>query len=121
MARKRTDRLNVWPAFTDTKLAFVLILVLMLSYQVARSIELSGGKTRSGSRSARRRSNSGPAARLTAPSLFALLFPNLRVHRSMSDHLSVIAGEGTGAKIVDPLFIAQAAAMMEAIRQEYAR
>ncbi len=39
----------------------------------------------------------------------------------MSDHLSVIAGEGTGAKIVDPLFIAQAAAMMEAIRQEYAR
>ena len=41
MARKRTDRLNVWPAFTDTMLAFVLILVLMLSYQVARSIELS--------------------------------------------------------------------------------
>jgi len=41
MARKRTDSLNVWPAFTDTMLAFVLILVLMLSYQVARSIELS--------------------------------------------------------------------------------
>lgn len=41
MARKRSDSLNVWPAFTDTMLAFVLILVLMLSYQVARSIELS--------------------------------------------------------------------------------
>lgn len=46
MARKRTDSLNVWPAFTDTMLAFVLILVLMLSYQVARSIELSDPEER---------------------------------------------------------------------------
>ena len=41
MARSRTDDLDVWPAFTDTMLAFVLVLVLMMSYQVARSIELS--------------------------------------------------------------------------------
>lgn len=40
MARTRTDELNVWPAFTDTMLAFVLVLVLMLSYQVARSVDL---------------------------------------------------------------------------------
>ena len=30
MARRRTDTLNVWPAFTDTMLAFVLVLVLMV-------------------------------------------------------------------------------------------
>ncbi|WP_022836412.1 OmpA/MotB family protein [Salisaeta longa] len=41
MARTRTDTLNVWPAFTDTMLAFVLVLVLMISYQVARSVDLS--------------------------------------------------------------------------------
>lgn len=41
MARTRTDDLDVWPAFTDTMLAFVLVLVLMMSYQVARSLELS--------------------------------------------------------------------------------
>lgn len=40
MARTRTDNINVWPAFTDTMLAFVLVLVLMLSYQIARSVEL---------------------------------------------------------------------------------
>ena len=45
MARTRTDDLNVWPAFTDTMLAFVLVLVLMMSYQVARSIELSDATT----------------------------------------------------------------------------
>ena len=43
MARRRTDTLNVWPAFTDTMLAFVLVLVLMVSYQVARSIQIGPG------------------------------------------------------------------------------
>jgi len=38
MARSRDDTLNVWPAFTDTMLAFVLVLVLMISYQVARTV-----------------------------------------------------------------------------------
>lgn len=39
MARSRTDDLNVWPAFTDTMLAFVLVLVLMVAYQVAQFTE----------------------------------------------------------------------------------
>jgi flagellar motor protein MotB len=33
---------NVWPAFTDAMLAFVLVLVLMLAYQVGRSIQIVG-------------------------------------------------------------------------------
>ncbi len=41
MARTRTDDLNVWPAFTDTMLAFVLVLVLMASYLIARSVTLA--------------------------------------------------------------------------------
>jgi chemotaxis protein MotB len=40
MPRTRSDRVSVWPAFTDTMLAFVLVLVLMLAYQVARSVPI---------------------------------------------------------------------------------
>ena len=32
--------LNVWPAFTDTMLAFVLILVVALAYQVGLAVEI---------------------------------------------------------------------------------
>ena len=32
----------MWPAFTDTMLAFVLVLVLMLAYQVGRTIQIVG-------------------------------------------------------------------------------
>ncbi len=38
----RVAELNVWPAFTDTMLAFVLVLVLMLAYQVGRTIQIIG-------------------------------------------------------------------------------
>lgn len=44
MARTRTDDFNVWPAFTDTMLAFVLVLVLMASYLIARSVNLADPK-----------------------------------------------------------------------------
>lgn len=44
MARERKDKTSVWPAFTDTMLAFVLVLVLMMVYQVARSIDVSPPK-----------------------------------------------------------------------------
>ena len=40
MARRRSQSVNVWPVFTDAMLAFVLIMVLMVAYQVARFIEL---------------------------------------------------------------------------------
>jgi len=46
MARTRTDDLNVWPAFTDTMLAFVLVLVLMASYLIARSVNLADPEIR---------------------------------------------------------------------------
>ncbi len=44
MARSlsRTSAVEVWPAFTDAMLAFVLVLVLLLAYQVGRSIEIAG-------------------------------------------------------------------------------
>ena len=32
----------MWPAFTDAMLAFVLVLVLLLAYQVGRAIEIAG-------------------------------------------------------------------------------
>ena len=35
--------LNVWPAFTDTMLAFVLVLVLVIVFQLARSVEVLAG------------------------------------------------------------------------------
>lgn len=41
-ALRRTSELNVWPAFTDAMLAFVLVLVLMLAYQVGRAIQIIG-------------------------------------------------------------------------------
>lgn len=34
--------MEVWPAFTDAMLAFVLVLVLMLAYQVGRTIDIAG-------------------------------------------------------------------------------
>jgi chemotaxis protein MotB len=39
-SRIRTDSLNVWPAFTDTMLAFVLVLVVALAFQVAKAVEV---------------------------------------------------------------------------------
>ncbi|HEX9951708.1 MAG TPA: OmpA family protein [Rubricoccaceae bacterium] len=38
----RQSAVEVWPAFTDAMLAFVLVLVLMLAYQVGASIEIAG-------------------------------------------------------------------------------
>jgi chemotaxis protein MotB len=38
----RSSTVEVWPAFTDAMLAFVLVLVLMLAYQVGASIEIAG-------------------------------------------------------------------------------
>lgn len=43
MARRRSSTVNVWPVFTDAMLAFALVMVLMVTYQVARFIELDGG------------------------------------------------------------------------------
>lgn len=41
MARRRSSStVNVWPVFTDAMLAFALVMVLMVTYQVARFIEL---------------------------------------------------------------------------------
>ncbi|MFO8233070.1 MAG: OmpA family protein [Longimonas sp.] len=40
MARRRSSTVNVWPVFTDAMLAFALVMVLMVTYQVARFIEL---------------------------------------------------------------------------------
>ena len=40
MARRRSQSVNVWPVFTDAMLAFALVMVLMVTYQVARFIEL---------------------------------------------------------------------------------
>ncbi|MES3630253.1 MAG: OmpA family protein [Longimonas sp.] len=40
MARRRSESVNVWPVFTDAMLAFALVMVLMVTYQVARFIEL---------------------------------------------------------------------------------
>lgn len=37
----RVSEFNLWPAFTDTMLAFVLVLVLMLAYQVGRTIQIA--------------------------------------------------------------------------------
>lgn len=44
MARvlSRSSALDVWPAFTDAILAFVLVLVLLLAYQVGRAIDIAG-------------------------------------------------------------------------------
>lgn len=46
MARARVAafKLNVWPAFTDTMLAFVLVLVLMLVFQVGRAVDVVGSR-----------------------------------------------------------------------------
>ena len=38
----RQSSVEVWPAFTDAMLAFVLVLVLLLAYQVGASIEIAG-------------------------------------------------------------------------------
>lgn len=38
----RSSAVEVWPAFTDAMLAFVLVLVLLLAYQVGTSIEIAG-------------------------------------------------------------------------------
>lgn len=46
MARTRTDDFDVWPAFTDTMLAFVLVLVLMASYLMAKSVNLADPEIR---------------------------------------------------------------------------
>ena len=44
MARtlSRSSAVEVWPAFTDAMLAFVLVLVLMLAYEVGSQIEIAG-------------------------------------------------------------------------------
>ena len=44
MARSlsRSSSVDVWPAFTDAMLAFVLVLVLLVAYQVGTSIEIAG-------------------------------------------------------------------------------
>ena len=42
-SRTATASLNVWPAFTDAMLAFVLVLVLVLVFQVARQIKIDTG------------------------------------------------------------------------------
>ena len=44
MARtlSRSSAVDVWPAFTDAMLAFVLVLVLMIAYQVGTQIEIAG-------------------------------------------------------------------------------
>ena len=41
-ALSRSSSVQVWPAFTDAMLAFVLVLVLMLVYQVGRQIDITG-------------------------------------------------------------------------------
>lgn len=43
MARTRTSsfQLNAWPVFTDALIAFVLVLVLLLLFQVARAVDVT--------------------------------------------------------------------------------
>ncbi|NBB85060.1 MAG: OmpA family protein, partial [Bacteroidetes bacterium] len=39
-SREKPDRIDVWPAFSDTMLAFLLVVVIMLVFQVARNITI---------------------------------------------------------------------------------
>jgi outer membrane protein OmpA-like peptidoglycan-associated protein len=42
VARIPKDQISVWPAFTDAMLAFVLVLVVALAYQVGQAVDIVG-------------------------------------------------------------------------------
>jgi flagellar motor protein MotB len=43
LGNRNSDREDVWPAFGDTMLAFLLVLMLLLVFQVARNIQIVSG------------------------------------------------------------------------------